>query len=100
MSKYRLYDTKQLDRCSGVTTVTTRDRYSGSIGGDGMHQIVRLVLWIAPEVQELRAAWLIHAKRRLSIKLKRHIVKAKTVLDLRVTMLVHRFKTGAHILID
>jgi hypothetical protein len=37
-------------------------------------------------------------KKRLSIKLKRPIVKAKTVLDLRVTMLVHRFRTRAHIL--
>jgi hypothetical protein len=51
-----------------------------------LRQIVRLVLWSTPEVQELRAAWLIHIKRRLSIKLKRPIFKAKTVLDLLVTI--------------
>jgi hypothetical protein len=61
--------------CNKATT--TSDRYSRSNGGVDPHEIVRLVLRIAPEVQELRVSGvdvdrrcreieshrLIHAKR-------------------------------------
>jgi hypothetical protein len=82
-----------------------------------MHQIVKLVSRKAPEVQELEAFCYVVSRdkafpkrdrghmvdsceKRLSITLKRPVCLTKDDMELRVTMLVHRFKTGAHILSD